>query len=317
MRGHALLAILALFLFAGSAPALASRLTVTAVEKDGTPVGNALIRVMPAFSEPGSGPVTSQQRTAADGTITAEKYDDGAPLGDVVQVIVFVPKGYATYGDEGTGVLTAVSKAVVRRFVYLKPGESVALEIDLHGWRPVFYETEELKDRADKAKEAAKKCDKATYERYTGVLKDYIAGLKGEIADLEKALDAWADDRKLPRASLAEARKSVKAAEAVQASLRDRPQIERLKTYVERLEDIEDMRKQVREAEAILKSVPAFKECPAEAKSHGMRPGACPEGQGGGLLARTLNEAFDAGIEPLCEDATAARGRGDKDHERD
>jgi hypothetical protein len=312
-------ALVIAFLCAATQPLAAkTTLTVTVKDKDGDAVSGASVRVVPAFPvvKEGVKDNAAERKSAADGTAEVEKYDNGMALeADVLAVVVFVPKGYAPYGDEGTNVYGARSKAVVIKYVHVKPGKDAAVEIDIHEWRPAFFNDEELTDRADMAKKAAEKCDKATYDRYTGVLKDYIAGIEQEAASLEKALDAWADEQKLPRANLADARKALKAGQAVQAGLRDQALIERLKTYVERLESLEAKRKEADKVRKILKGIPAFKECPKDAKSQGMLQGACPQGKSGGLLAGALNEAFDTDIEGQCEDPAVVTARRDKDRE--
>jgi hypothetical protein len=174
------------------------------------------------------------------------------------------------------------------------------------------------------AKQAVARCDKAAYDRWVAESNRQVADLEKSVDDAQQAAASQARENNLRITDLPGARKDLKRAGDAQAkldpALRNPATLDALETYVEFLENVESLKRDLDKARRARESMPPF---PGECKKDkvGLLPGqgTCPDGSGG-LLAGALNDIFDSDLDPACDDPSRRRDtdRAKKDrHERE
>jgi len=169
------------------------------------------------------------------------------------------------------------------------------------------------------AKDAQKTSNTQGYEEAYNALKTSRDQMQRVANEAQGAIDQWAEANGVPKGSLKDVDKKLKTAEKLgKTGTTDAEAIEMLKAYKAKLEDMETYRKAVAAYDnAIGKLTPPD-------KISMVLPGACPEGESGGLLAGLLNSATGTNsFSGVCGDPEKQRknknrqGGGDRDHERE
>lgn len=268
-----------------------------------------LIGLMPAVAEARSQTLNINVQTAGSDTSAAgvkvEVSDmDGNKLGSGVT------------GADGNATITfevpdGVDKVLIETDVQGQKGSDVT---DLRGVAKDYSlgllagsRVASAADLAELARRASARCDKAAYDRWTGELDQAIASARSDVDERQRDAEEFARERNLRITDLAGARKDLKRAAAAQEkldpALRNPETLHNLRTYIERLEELQSNKATLEALQKARREVPPFPEDCKKDKKVGLLPGqkACPDGSGG-LLAGALNEMFDTDLDPACDD---------------
>lgn len=229
--------------------------------------------------------------------------------------------GSGTVGADGNVKITfdlpdGVDKVLVDVDAKDAQGRGTSAVIDLTGAAPIatVFRLPGITnaDLAVLIRAAIARCDKAAYDRWVGESNRKIAGLEKDLDDAQQAADSFARNSNLRVTDLKGAQKDLRRAEEAQAkldsSLRNDAILNALEDYINLLQRVDAIKRSLDEARKARESVPPFPEDCKKDKKVGLLPGAktCPDGSGG-LLAGVLNDAFDADLDPACDDASNRR----------
>jgi len=276
MRWMGVLPAALIVVIVGTAPAIADGNSVTIRVKvtgaDGKPVSDAHVRFQP-FPSYDTGQGSGGGKTNQSGDFAA----DADALGSEYKPAVYT---VTVYGDKGTSKKT---------IVYIGPNGNAPISIELgpKSYPPrrgfAYYHHDAI--------DAAEGGDKAGYQSNLDGAKKSLQYDEALLDEAKKAADAFVRDNNLQIKDHAGVVKALKLIEKTPENLRDKElqdtltTLERILGGVEKFQSgVDGQRKQLADLEA--KYGPKY----------GFLPSACPEGEGGGLLAGTLNSLFDTDL---------------------
>lgn len=240
--------------------------------------------------------------------------------------------GSGTVGADGNASITfevpdGVDKVLIDTDAGSAQGRSAFLVLDLRNagqGMEVFMSTYSNSatgaELADLAKSAIAKCDKAAYDRWVDELNRWIANVEVALVLAQQDADADARRNNLRITDLAGARKDLqrtaKAQEKLDPAIRNPAVLAALVRYIDLLERVEQVKRDLDEARRARDAMPPFPE-DCKKDKFGLLPGGktCPDGSGG-LLAGVLNEVFDADLDPSCDDGSQRRDTERKKKDR-